>query len=248
MGRLSHPLSLPRQAPAPGPKAVGYLALLLLAACVPLAAQPPLLPYPGGFARGGLLEGRFAGALPGTPLFLDANEEALYAAYPYQLWVLRERGAESLPLPGLPRFLRASPKVAVGLGEAVWTEAGLFPYPAQDAAYGEALYWVGKGGLYRESALLQEGTFTQVVLWERRPVALGQGAYFPEGLHVPLPGRVRKAQAGACGVVALVGEWVYVVRPEGAKPLARAEDFAAWEDRVYLAPEGVVSCREVVWP
>ncbi|GAB5601849.1 hypothetical protein FJNA_03730 [Thermus sp. FJN-A] len=227
---------------------IPYLALL--AACAPLAATAPTLPYPGGFATGGLVTGRFQVALPGSPLFLDADGKTLYAAYPYQLLRYREGTLESLPLPGVPRFLRATPRLAVGLGSGVWTEERLYPYPALDAALTpEGLYWVDGEGLHLGEALVRPGPFRQVVVWEERVVALGQEAYFhPEGLTLPLPHPARKAQAGACGVVALL-DGVYLVRPEGVKPLAQAEDFALWGEAVYLSPgERVVSCKEVVWP
>ncbi|APD10157.1 MULTISPECIES: hypothetical protein [Thermus] len=224
--------------------------LLLLAACAPLEASLPTLPYPGGFARGGLVEGRFQAILPGPPLFLDAGEDTLYAAYPYQLLVLKGGVLESLPLPGVPRFLRARPRPVVGLDGAVWAEGNLLPYPAQDAVLGEeGLFWVGKEGLYRERTLLQRGSYGQVVAWEG-VVALGKEAFFyPEGKTLPLPAPALKAQAGVCGVVALLGKAVYLVRQEGAKPLAEAQDFAAFGEWVYLVPgERVLSCREVVWP
>jgi hypothetical protein len=232
---------------------MGRLALLpalgLLAACVP-QAQGPLLPYPGGFARGGLVEGRFSLALPGTPLFLDASEEALYAAYPYQLLVYRESRLESLPLPGVPRFLRASPGPVVGLEGGVWTESAFYPYPALDALLTEeGLYRVDSKGLYRDGTLLLPGAFRQVVAWEGWVVALGEEArFYPEGPILPLPKPVRKAQAGTCGVVALLEE-LYLVRPEGLRPLGPAQDFAAFEGRIYLAPSGeVLNCKEVAWP
>ncbi|MFN3367863.1 MAG: hypothetical protein ACK4G4_00740 [Thermus sp.] len=226
--------------------------LVLLSACAPLQATAPVLPYPGGFAEGGWVTGRFLVALPGPPLFLDADQESLYAAYPYQLLIYRDAHLQSLPLPDVPRFLRASSgKVAVGFGDGVYTEEGPLPYPARDAAWGkEGLFWVGEGGLYRETALLHPGAFSQVVAWDRGVVALGREAYFyPEGLSLPLPQGVQKAQAGACGVVALMGGWVYLVRPEGAKPVAQAQDFAAWGETLYLTPgRRAVSCKEVVWP
>lgn len=226
--------------------------LALLSACAPLQATAPVLPYPGGFAEGGWVTGRFSVALPGAPLQLEADQKGLYAAYPYQLLIHREGRWQSLVLPGIPRFLRASSgKVVVGLGEGVYTEEGLLPYPARDAAWGqEGLFWVGERGLYRETTLLRPGAFSQVVALNTGVVALGQEAYFyPEGLLLPLPQAVRKAQAGACGVVALMGGWVYVVRPEGAKRVAEAQDFAAWEENLYLVPgRRVVSCKEVVWP
>lgn len=229
------------------------LALLaLLSACAPLQATAPVLSYPGGFAEGGWVTGRFFVALPGPPLLLDADQQSLYAAYPYQLLIYRDGYWQSLPLPGIPRFLRASSgKVVVGLGEGVYTEEEFLPYPARDAAWShEGLFWVGEKGLYREATLLRPGAFPQVVALDTGVVALGQEAYFyPEGLLLPLPQVVRKAQPGACGVVALMEGWVYLVRPEGAKPVAEAQDFAAWGETLYLTPgRRVVSCKEVVWP
>lgn len=226
--------------------------LALLSACAPLQAAAPALPYPGGFAEGGWVTGRFSVALPGAPLFLEADQNTLYAAYPYQLITYREGLLQSLPLPGIPKFLRASSgKVLVGLGESVYTEEGFLPYPARDAAWGqEGLFWIGEGGLYRDAILLRPGAFSQVVAWDTGVVALGREAYFyPEGLLLPLPQVVRKAQTGACGVVALIEDWVYLVRPEGAKPVAKAQDFATWGETLYLSPgRRVVSCKEVVWP
>lgn len=224
--------------------------VLFLAACAPLQAQAPLLPYPGGFAQGGLVSGRFQVVLPGPPLFLDASETALYAAYPYQLWVYEGGTLQSLPLPGVPRFLRATPRPVVGLEGAVWTEKGLYPYPAQDALLGEdGLYHVDGKGLYREGVLLARGSFRQVVAWEGQVVALGEEAlFYPEGRLLPLPHPARKAQGGACGVVALLDR-VYLVRPEGVRPLAEAQDFAAFGEALYLAPLGAVrSCKEAAWP
>ncbi len=232
---------------------MGRLALLpalgLLAACAP-QAQGPLLPYPGGFARGGLVEGRFSLALPGTPLFLDASEEALYAAYPYQLLIYKEDRLQSLPLPGVPRFLRASPRLVVGLEGGVWTESAFYPYPARDALLTEeGLYRVDGKGLYREGTLLLPGAFRQVVAWEGWVVALGEEArFYPEGPTLSLPHPARKAQAGTCGVVVLL-EGLYLLRPEGLKPLGMVQDFAAFEEKIYLAPSGeVLNCKEVAWP
>lgn len=226
--------------------------LTLLPACAPLQAPAAVLPYPGGFAQGGLVTGRFQVALPGTPLFLDADASSLFAAYPYQLLRYWDGQWESLPLPGVPRFLRASGgKGVVGLGEAVYAGGDLLPYPARDAIWTEAgLFWVGKDGLYREGKRLRQGAFQQVVAWEGWVVALGEEAYFyPEGPSLSLPRPARKAQAGTCGVVALLGDRVHVIRPEGAKPLATAQDFAAWEETLYLVPGlRTASCKEVVWP
>jgi hypothetical protein len=196
------------------------------------------------------VEGRFSLALPGTPLFLDADEKALYAAYPYQLLVYGEGRLQSLPLPGVPRFLRASPRLVVGLEGGVWTEGAFYPYPALDALLTqEGLYRVDGRGLHRDGALVLPGAFRQVVAWEGWVVALGQEArFYPAGPTLPLPGPVRKAQAGACGVVALL-EGLYLLRPEGLKPLGPAQDFAAFGEKIYLAPSlEVLNCKEVAWP
>lgn len=230
---------------------MGRLALLLLlTACAPLAAQP-LLPYPGGFAEGGLVKGRFQVVLPGVPLFLDADEKALYAAYPYELLRYEGLALESLPLPGVPTFLRARPGLAVGLGQAVYTERGLLPYPARDAALTEeGLFWVGEKGLHLGSTLLEEGDFRQVVAWAGQVVALGREAYFhPEGRRVPLPAPPEGAEATACGVAFLAGGRLYLLRETGVKPWAEGTRMAALGEKVYLTPgPRVLDCREVVWP
>lgn len=227
------------------------LPLALLSACTPLQATPSVLPYPGGFLQGSLVTGRFTVTLPGPPLFLDADEIALYAAYPYQILRYRQGGMESLPLPGIPRFLRArGGKAVVGLGEAILLGDQLLPYPARDALYTErGVFWVGRDGLYLDAALLRRGDFTQVVAWEGHVVALGREAYFhPDGQTLPLPHPARKAQVGACGILVLLDR-VYLVRREGVRPFAEAEDFAVWNENVYLVPsERVVSCKEAAWP
>lgn len=230
---------------------MGRLALLLLlAACAPLTAQA-LLPYPGGFAEEGLVRGRFQVVLPGAPLFLDADEKALYATYPYELLRYDGLALESQPLPGVPTFLRARPGLAVGLGRAVYTERGLLPYPARDAVLlEEGFFWVGEGGLYREGVRLQEGDFRRVVAWEGGVVALGREAYFhPEGRRVALPAPAEEAAATACGVAFLAGGRLYLLRETGVKPWAEGVRMAALGERVYLTPGArVLDCREVVWP
>ncbi len=223
-------------------------ALPLLAACAPLLPTP-LLPYPGGFAQGGLVSGRFQVVLPGPPLFLDAGESALYAAYPYQLWVYEGGSLQSLPLPGVPRFLRASPRPVVGLEGAVWTEKGLYPYPAQDALLGEdGLYHVDGKGLYREGVLLARGNFRQVVAWEGQVVALGdQALFYPEGASSPFPTPPARPKEGPAGWWPFWTGSIWCA-PK-VRPLAEAQDFAAFGEAIYLAPQGAVrSCKEAAWP
>ena len=226
------------------------LLLVLLAACAPLP-EGPGLPYPGGFVRGSVVEGRFQAILPGAPLLVDADAEALYAAYPYQLLEVRAGKVQSLPLPGVPRFLRARPRLAVGLEGGVLTPRGLLPYPAQDALETpEGLYWVDAEGLHLEGRLLLPGSFRQVVAWEGEVVALGTEAhFFPSGRRLALPAPALKAQAARCGVAFLAeGGLAHLLTPTGLTPLGPAEDLAAWEDSLYLSPgERTLRCGEVPW-
>lgn len=235
------------------PFALGGLCLLALAACAPLEApEGRPWPYPGGFVRGRLVEGRFSLVLPAPPLLVDADGTAFYAAYPYQLLVYREGFPESLPLPGIPRFMRAQPGLAVGLGEGVWTAQGLKPYRAQDALLTpEGLYWVDGRALYREGERLRAGPFTRLAPYGEGVVALGEEAYLhPAGLRLPLPAPPQGAAPTPCGLALLLEGRLYFLREGGLKATdLTAEALAAWEDRLYLAPEGrTLSCREVAWP
>ncbi len=229
------------------------LLTLLLAACAPLeGVDPPLLPYPGGFVRGRLVEGRFNLVLPTPPLMVDADGTSFYAAYPYQLLVHREGFPGSLPLPGIPRFIRAQPGLAVGLGEGVWTAQGLRPYRAQDALLRpEGLYWVDGEALYLEREVLARGSFRWVLPWGEGAVALGREAYLhPEGRWLALPASAKGAASTPCGPALLLEGEVWFLKEDGLKATGlKAQALAAWGEQVFLAPGGeVVSCKEVAWP
>lgn len=199
------------------------LLLVLLAACAPLP-EGPGLPYPGGFVRGSVVEGRFQAILPGAPLLVDADAEALYAAYPYQL--LGGAGGKG-PKPAPPRGApvpQGPARPRRGPEGGVLTPRGLLPYPAQDALETpEGLYWVDAEGLHLEGRLLLPGSFRQVVAWEGEVVALGTEAhFFPSGRRLALPAPALKAQAARCGVAFLAeGGLAHLLTPTGLTPWAR---------------------------
>lgn len=137
---------------------------------------------------------------------------------------MRAGKVQSLPLPGVPRFLRARPGLAVGPEGGVLTPRGLLPYPAQDALETpEGLYWVDAEGLHLEGRLLLPGSFRQVVAWEGEVVALGTEAhFFPSGRRLALPAPALKAQAARCGVAFLAeGGLAHLLTPTGLTPWAR---------------------------
>lgn len=192
---------------------LGALAPLLLACA--LQTDLPLRVYPGGYAEGPYVEGRFQAVLPGPPLLLDADEAALYAAYPFQLLRING-GLESLPLPSTPLFLRARPRLVVGLAEGVYTEEGLFPYRAKDALLLDGLYYVNETGLYREGVRLEAGDFWQVVALKGKVYALGGRLYrHPDGHTAPLPPGLKKAEAGLEALFLLAEDGLYRLDEEG---------------------------------
>ncbi len=217
------------------------LALLILPACA-VQTGLPLRVYPGGYAEGPYVEGRFKAVLPGTPLFLDAGEAVLYAAYPFQLLRL-DGGVHTLPLPGKPLFLRARPRLVVGLENGIYTEEGLFPYRAKDGVFLEALYYVNEAGLYREGTLLKAEVFQQVVAFKGRVYALGSLLYrYPDGHTAPLPPGLRKAEAGEDALFLLGGEGLYRLDEEGrilARKPGRFSDLAV-SDAVYAVEDNRV--------
>ena len=220
------------------------LTLLLLTGCATQASLP-LRVYPGGYAEGPYVEGRFKVVLPGSPLLLDADGEGLYAAYPFQLIRFKSGTLESLPLPGKPLFLRARPALVVGLENGVYTEKGVFPYRAKDAALLDALYYVNETGLYREGArkdgLLEAGEFWQVLAFRGKVYALGRRLYrHPDGHTAPLPLGLKKAEAGEEALFLLAEEGLYRLDEEGrilAHRPGRFSDLAVG-DGVFAVEEG----------
>lgn len=141
--------------------------LLLLAGCAPATQGGALL-----LVSGGTIEGRWVQLgleqfpLPEAPLAADAAEGLLYAAFPYQLLLYRGVNLEqSLALPGVPTFVRATPKPIVGLGQQVFRpDQGVLPYPATDAlAVGNNTYWTNGQELFLGNRSLAKGAFIKLL-------------------------------------------------------------------------------------
>lgn len=148
------------------------LLALSLAGCAPSTQSPAAQPVPTALIEGGHLEGRWVHLdgqtfpLPEPPLAIAAQDNQVWAVYPYQLLVYRDGvPSQSLALPGLPTFVRVSPGVVVGLGSSLFRpDQGPLPYPALDAvAQGTATYWVNAQGLYLGSRRLLEGSFGRLL-------------------------------------------------------------------------------------
>ncbi len=177
------------------------LLALLLGACAP-QSQPtePSLPV---LIEGGVVEGRLvraAGlqlALPNPTPLVARSGETLLAAYPFQLLVYQEGFLrDSLPLPGVPTFLRAKPLPLVGLEDRLFAPGlGTLPYKAKDALRTqEGVYWLDEEGLYLNRQRLDEGRYTFLSGNTRYIYAFNREALrLPDRLRLPLPGRVRAA-------------------------------------------------------
>lgn len=185
-----------------------------LAACAPQAQSPvnadPIL------IEGGVVEGRVvraAGlqlALPSPTRWVARNGSTLLAAYPFQLLVYHNGFIQdSLPLPGVPTFVRAKPRPLVGLEDRLFLPGlGTLAYKAKDAlSTSEGVYWLNNEGLYLERRLLAEGRFDFLAASERYVYAFAHEALrLPDYLRVPLPASVRAA---------VVLDDLFVLTPEG---------------------------------
>ncbi|PZA07797.1 MULTISPECIES: hypothetical protein [unclassified Meiothermus] len=193
-----------------------------LAACAPhsgAASKEPTL-----LIAGGVVEGRWVRlgsqqfALPAAPVLAAADGETVYAAYPFQLLVYQSGLLkESLPLPGVPKFMQVRPKVVLGGDFGLFTpEGGRFALTASDAIHtSRGLYWVDGKALYAGYRKIADGSFDKIVGDEDYVVALTKReAYrWPEGVWFPLP-----AEPSA---VALADD-LYLLTPEGIYQLSRS--------------------------
>ncbi|RDI96544.1 hypothetical protein DV704_01630 [Meiothermus sp. QL-1] len=185
-----------------------------LAACAPQPQAPA--PGPPLLIEGGVVVGRTvraAGltlALPGPPQAVARNGPTLLVAYPFQLLIYQDGFLrESLPLPGVPSFVRARPLPLVGLPDRLFAPGlGTLPYRAKDALRTTlGVYWLGEEGVYLERRLLRQGRFSFLAASESYVYAFGaEGWRLPDGLRIPLPGPVRAA---------VVLDELYVLGPEG---------------------------------
>lgn len=187
---------------------------LWLAACAPQIQSPvdadPIL-IEGGVVKGRVV--RAAGlqlALPSPTRWVARSGPTLLVAYPFQLLIYQNGFIQdSLPLPGVPAFVRAKPRPLVGLEDRLFLPGlGTLAYKAKDAlSTTEGVYWLDDQGLYLERRLLAEERFSFLAASERYVYAFAREALrLPDNLRVPLPSGVRAA---------VVLDDLYVLTPEG---------------------------------
>ena len=226
-------------------KLLPLLLAAVLSACAPVSTggeRPKTRLLPGGLVREGWVElGSEAYPLPGTPLLADAVGERVFAAYPYELLELyKGELVATHPLPGVPRFLHASPELVVGLAGGVWTtSSGLLPYPARDARLKGGELWWTDGAAHRGRRALEAGGYRLVVADGERVAFLGERAFFPGGESFPLP-EFRRAEL--FGDLYLLTDRALVRMSPGGVELDRLPgeflDLRANEDGVWLLTKG----------
>jgi len=222
---------------------VGLVACgIWLAACAPQPLAP--LDAAPSLIEGGVVEGRLvraAGlqlALPSPTPWVARNGPTLLAAYPFQLLVYQNGFIQdSLPLPGIPTFVRAKPLPLVGLEDRLFVPGlGTLAYKAKDALRTkQGVYWLDDKGLYFERRLLAEGRFGFLAASERYVYAFNREALrLPDKLRVPLPAGVQAA-AVLDDLYLLTAEGIYRLSLEGLRLGFRAGTFRGLEtDSSYL--------------
>lgn len=178
-----------------------WLALIfLLAGCAPQAGSEAgkAILVPDGIIEDGWAKlPSYTLALPGTPIAADFDGQLLVAVYPYQIMLFRDGGAgQTLPLPGVPKFVHLAPRLVVGLEESLYLPGqATFPYAARDAlARADGIFWVDSAGLHRNSELIYPGDFQHVAGDNEIVFALGQeGIIYPGLEKFSLPGPVQEA-------------------------------------------------------
>lgn len=224
----------------------GLVAFSLgLAACAP---QPQTSPTPVAaepiLIEGGVVEGRLVRAsglqlaLPSPTPLVARSGETLLAAYPFQLLIYQNGFIrESLPLPGVPTFVRAKPLPLVGLADRLYVPGlGTLLYKAKDALNTkEGVYWLDDEGISLERRRLAEGRFNFLAAGERYVYAFGREALrLPDRTWVPLPGSVRAAVVLE-DLYVLTPEGLFRLSPEGLRLGFRAGAFSGLQtDGVYL--------------
>jgi hypothetical protein len=191
-----------------------------------------------------VVEGRFVRAvglqlaLPGPTPLVARNGETLLAAYPFQLLIYQNGFIrDSLPLPGVPTFVRAKPLPLVGFADRLFVPGrGTLLYKAKDALHTkEGVYWLDDEGVSLERQRLAEGRFNFLAAGERYVYAFGREALrLPDRTRVPLPGSVQAAVVLE-DLYVLTSEGLFRLSPEGLRLSFRAGTFSGLQtDGVYL--------------
>ncbi len=235
-----------------------FVMLMVLSACAPAPAsgeKTNVLLVAGGVVEGSWARlGSLQFALPGAPVVAAAKGDALFAAYPYQLLIYRGGVPEdSIPLSGVPRFIKVWPQLVVGLETTSpygLSEAslflpgkGTFPYAALDAvANHQGTYWLDGKALRFEDRVLEAGAFKWVVGDEDFVFAVSAKEMFsyPGSHRVSLPAEPQ-AVALAQDIYLLTKDGVYQLSRNGLMINFLKGSFTALavdEKNVYLLENG----------
>jgi hypothetical protein len=224
--------------------ALALLALLLTACPPPVQALPdPAITAPI-LIEGGLVEGRLVRAtglhlaLPNPPLAAARDGEIFLAAYPFLLLIYQHGFIrDSLPLPGVPTFVRAKPQPLVGFEDRLFVpELGTLMYRANDALRTrEGVFWLDADGLNLDRRRIREGQFGLLAASQRYVYAFGrEGWRLPDNLRIPLPGAVQAAVV-LDDLYVLTAEGIHRLSLEGLRLGFRAGKFSGLEtDGTYL--------------
>jgi hypothetical protein len=223
----------------------GLLALGLgLSACVPQSQSTPAFGSAPVLIEGGVVEGRLVQAiglqlaLPSPTPWIARSGPTLLAAYPFQLLVYQNGFIQdSLPLPGVPTFVRAKPLPLVGLEDRLFVPGlGTLLYKARDALHTrEGIFWLDDDGLNLDRRRLSEGRYSFLSAGQRYVYAFAREALrLPDNLRVPLPG-VARAAVVLEDLYVLTDEGLHRLSLEGLRLGFRAGKFTGLEtDGTYL--------------
>ncbi len=223
----------------------GLLALGLgLSACVPQTQSTPASSTAPILIEAGVVEGRMVRALglqlalPNPTQSVARNGETLLAAYPFQLLIYQSGFLrDSLPLPGVPTFVRAKPLPLVGLEDRLFVPGlGTLLYKAKDALHTrEGVFWLDDDGLNLDRRRLSEGRYSFLSASQRYVYAFGREALrIPDNLRIPLPG-IARAAVVLDDLYVLTAEGLHRLSLEGLRLGFRAGNFSGLEtDGTYL--------------
>lgn len=221
------------------------LLALITASCAPQTQIPSVSANTAPILiEGGVVEGRMVRAiglqvaLPNPTQSVARNGETLLAAYPFQLLIYQNGFLrDSLPLPGIPTFVRAKPLPLVGLEDRVFVPGlGTLLYKAKDALNTrEGVFWLDGDGLNLDRRRLSEGRYSFLSASQRYVYAFGREALrIPDNLRIPLPGTVSTAVV-LDDLYVLTAEGIHRLSLEGLRLGFRAGRFSGLEtDGAYL--------------